>query len=153
MPVNCEQSIKVEKQSSSAAQIAIAQMRERLGSSSVARRYNQLNRQQKSMVLFGARLKPATFINYSFEQFDIEQREGLRAAIITMFDVSKSFGSLAMTRDQFRQNSAANDVNSEENERVTSELDDVTQATAELISQFETTALHTQTAGRAKKVQ
>ncbi|WP_299002354.1 hypothetical protein [uncultured Shewanella sp.] len=153
MPVNCEQSIKAKSQSSNAGQIAIARIRAKLGSSSVGHRYNQLNRQQKSMVLFGAKLKPATFINYSFEQFDTEQREAIRGAIIAMFDVSKSFNALAMTRDQFRQDSAANKVIDEENESLTSELNDVTQATAALISQFETTALQANGVEAIKKVQ
>ncbi|MCL1127513.1 hypothetical protein [Shewanella surugensis] len=143
----------MEVKKSSAAQIAIAQMRERLGSSSVARRYNQLNRQQKSMALFGARLKPAAFISYSFEHFDCDQREAIRGAILAMFGVSKSFNSLAMTRDQFKQDSGANDVDNEDNESVDDSLDAITKVTASLTEQFETAALQAKAAEAAKKVQ
>lgn len=117
------------------AQIAIAQIRERLGTSSVARRYNQLNQQQKSMVLYGAKLKPSSHINTSFEQFNNDQRDAIRTAIIAMNNVSQSFNALAMTREQFRQDCAVNDVNDSEDE-----LSAATQVTAELISQFEITA-------------
>ncbi|MGB0895339.1 MAG: hypothetical protein ACPGUD_13100 [Parashewanella sp.] len=81
---------------------AISAMRSMLGRSSAASRYASLNDQQKSMILFGARLKPAEHLHKRFESFSHEEREQIRMSLIALCDLSKKFMNVSLDKDQFK---------------------------------------------------
>lgn len=84
-----------------AGQAAIAAIRSMLGKSSAASQYDKLNQQQRAMILFAARLRPAKYINLPLLSMTLEEREAIRVAIIALLDLGKAFGCVPLSRDQF----------------------------------------------------
>ncbi|MCS6101384.1 hypothetical protein [Shewanella baltica] len=84
-----------------AGQAAIAAIRSMLGKSSAASQYDKLNQQQRAMILFAARLRPAKYINLPLLSLTLEEREAIRVAIIALLDLGKAFGCVPLSRDQF----------------------------------------------------
>lgn len=84
-----------------AGQAAIAAIRSMLGKSSAASQYDKLNQQQRAMILFAARLRPAKYINLPLLSLTLQEREAIRVAIIALLDLGKAFGCVPLSRDQF----------------------------------------------------
>ncbi|MDR9767664.1 hypothetical protein RJP56_16505 [Shewanella baltica] len=80
---------------------AIASVRIMLGKSSAASQYDKLSQQQRAMILFAARLRPAKYINLPLLSLTLEEREAIRVAIIALLDLAKAFGRVPLSRDQF----------------------------------------------------
>lgn len=80
---------------------AIAAVREMMGRSSAASRYDKLPTQQKAMILFAARLKPSEFIDQPLLTLSLAERDAVRKSIIALTDLAKAFSCISLMRDQF----------------------------------------------------
>ncbi|QDO82395.1 hypothetical protein FM037_02985 [Shewanella psychropiezotolerans] len=76
-------------------------LRELLDRSCVASRYGKLSDQQKAMILYGAKLKPRTYIHTPLDSMTVDEREQIRQSIIALCDISNIFGRIMLTRDRF----------------------------------------------------
>ena len=89
--------------SNSVAQNTISSMRERLGRSSIASRYAKLTKPQKLILLLAASINPNLYLDASFEEFNRQQREELRQAIINIQALSVDLSSVILTKDEFQK--------------------------------------------------
>ncbi len=81
---------------------SINAIRAQLGRSSAASRYAKLTDQQKCIVLYGAKLKPAEHLRTPFELFDTDQREQMRQSLMALCDLTQQFSGVSFDRDQFK---------------------------------------------------
>lgn len=98
VPLQTKPELTIVETKKKSAFFYIKQIRAQLGRSSVAFGYDSLTVQQKAIVLYGAKLKPAQFIHTKFESFTLEQREEVRKSLIAIRDLSVAFGNRSLSR-------------------------------------------------------
>ena len=116
---------------------AIAAMRQMLGKTSAASKFDRLTQQQKAILLTAARLRPSLYINKPLMTLTDDEREAVRHALISLVDLGKAFSCVPLSREQFIKPRALAPVAQRNAERTTktamnNEFDDISRLAAEL---------------------
>ncbi|PKG74822.1 hypothetical protein CXF86_11065 [Shewanella sp. GutCb] len=80
---------------------AIFALRQMMGKSSAASRFDKLPAQQRAMILLTARLKPSEYINQPLLSMSPSDCDAVRLAIIGLVDLAKTFSCVPLSRDRF----------------------------------------------------
>ena len=83
------------------AEVHINNIHVLLGRSHTAGLYSSLTKQQKAMVLFGAKLKPSEYMNMPLDEMTFDEREQIRLSIIALREISNVFGLSALDKERF----------------------------------------------------